>query len=446
MRAEVATQEVDPQHVRHLDVERGHGLVSRTGLPDLASVCRSAHDVVVVWPLLASLAEMVGNLSHDGSTARGTSLGPLSRDGHDQGLVVVVLHLVPPKARRLRGPEPGPGLEQDQVSCSRPLHWTVAAISGHVLGLRPVRVCRRVRASGQEVVHDLPVLLAAERPFRVPGAAVATVTGAEVDLTATKWVCSDDLLHVRQRVEDILGQNAACLVRSLGAVSLGHVLEDGHEPFCVAGVEDGIPPQRLVVLVAFVLAPAREEPGHGEVAGASRAADHPEAVFDPSPTVRTAAARGPLSEEAEDVLAGDESPRVRAALAGNRACSPETLDLLSGDDDPRVREAVAGNPATPPEALEAMAEDLDRRKDLSIARALASNPSTPCSALKGWLEDGTQGQRTLARAALRKRAEKAADGAAGAVLDGAESLGEGLDEARTTAADGLDEALGMKVG
>lgn len=93
-----------------------------------------------------------------------------------------------------------------------------------------------------------------------------------------------------------------------------------------------------------------------------------------------------------------------------------------------------------------MAEDLDRRKDLSIARALASNPSTPCSALKGWLEDGTQGQRTLARAALRKRAEKAADGAAGAVLDGAESLGEGLDEARTTAADGLDEALGMKVG
>lgn len=42
---------------------------------------------------------------------------------------------------------------------------------------------------------------------------------------------------------------------------------------------------------------------------AALADEYPEAAFDPSPTVRSAAARGPLTEETEDVLAGDESPR-----------------------------------------------------------------------------------------------------------------------------------------
>lgn len=174
--------------------------------------------------------------------------------------------------------------------------------------------------------------------------------------------------------------------------------------------------------------------------------EHPEAAYDPSPTVRAAAARGPLTEETESLLAGDEKSRVRAALASNPACSSETLHDLSGDEDRQVREAVARHPSTPPEALGAMAEDLDRRRDLAIARALAKNLRTPDTALEGWLEDGTEGQKVLARAALRKRAQGAAEQAAGAVLAGADRLGEGLDGARTAAVDEMDEALGLKAG
>ncbi len=168
------------------------------------------------------------------------------------------------------------------------------------------------------------------------------------------------------------------------------------------------------------------------------AEDYSEAAFDPSPTVRAASARGPLTEETEAVLAGDEKSQVRRALASNTGCSPETLDLLSGDEDQGVREAVARHPSTPPEALEAMAEELDRRRDLAIARALARNPHTPRSGLEGWLEGGTEGQRIVARAAPRKRAEQAA----GAVLVGADRVGARMDEARTVPVGALDEVLG----
>lgn len=174
---------------------------------------------------------------------------------------------------------------------------------------------------------------------------------------------------------------------------------------------------------------------------AARAGEHPEAAFDPSPTVRTAAARGPLTEEAQSVLAGDESPRVRRALARNRACSAETLDALSTDEDRGVRQAVAGNPATPPEALEAMATELDRRRDLAIARALAMNPRTPTRALEEWLDSGTAGWKVVARNALQQPSETAA----GAVLASTERIGDVIEHASGTAARELDDLLGRKV-
>lgn len=172
---------------------------------------------------------------------------------------------------------------------------------------------------------------------------------------------------------------------------------------------------------------------------AERADLYPEAAYDPSPTVRAAAARGPLSEEAEGALAGDESPRVRRALATNPACSAEALDLLSGDADPGVRVAVARHRSTPPAALAGMAADLDRRRDLGIARALAGNPRTPFEALETMAQTGTGGWKALARRALRERTE----GAAGAVLDGAGWAGALLDETRAATADNLDEVLGL---
>lgn len=179
---------------------------------------------------------------------------------------------------------------------------------------------------------------------------------------------------------------------------------------------------------------------------AAMADEHPEGAFDPSPTVRVAAARGPLTEETEAVLAGDEVPRVRAALAGNPNCSHVTLDVLSADEDQAVREAVARHPATPPVALEALAGELDRRRDLRIARALAGNPHTPHSALEAMAQTGTGGWKAMARRVLRDRAKQAAEAGAGALLDGTERAGDEMDAVRTATAGAVDDLLGLKVG
>ena len=58
-----------------------------------------------------------------------------------------------------------------------------------------------------------------------------------------------------------------------------------------------------------------------------------------------------------------------------RSPPPRTLDALTAYEDQGVREAVARHPATPAVALEAMAGELDRLRDLRIARALAGRPS-----------------------------------------------------------------------
>lgn len=108
------------------------------------------------------------------------------------------------------------------------------------------------------------------------------------------------------------------------------------------------------------------------------------------------------------------------------------------DEDQAVRVAVSKHTSTPPETLEVMASELDRRRDLAIARALASNPHTPIRTLEDLLQSGTGGWRTLAGAALRERAEVAA----GAVLDGAERAGMAIDATRIAAADDLDDVLG----
>lgn len=172
---------------------------------------------------------------------------------------------------------------------------------------------------------------------------------------------------------------------------------------------------------------------------ATVAAEHGEAAFDSSPTVRASAARGPLTDEAEDVLAGDEASRVRVALASNPRCSAETLDVLAGDDDRGVREAVAKHLNTPPKTLKPMASTLDRRRDTSVAQALAMNPRTPSGALEEWLESGTGGWKSLARTALRERAEQAA----GAVLTGTERVGVGIEQTVRATADDLDDLLSL---
>lgn len=151
-----------------------------------------------------------------------------------------------------------------------------------------------------------------------------------------------------------------------------------------------------------------EEYASGTVEVRSRLARNaPAATVDPSPTVRTARARsGSLTHNEQSVLARDESPRVRAAVAANPATTPEVLDALSADDSKRVREAVARHPSADPESLYALATTLDRRRDLSIARAIAQHPATPMEALEAITDHGTHGQATLARRAIQERSAK----------------------------------------
>lgn len=178
---------------------------------------------------------------------------------------------------------------------------------------------------------------------------------------------------------------------------------------------------------------------------AERAADHPEATFDPSPSVRAARARaGDLTEDEEDMLSGDDSPRVRAGLARNPVTSPGVLEVLAADEDQQVRAAVAAHPSTPPHTLAAMAEGLDRRRDLAVAQALAANPNTPAAALEAWQRTGTGGWRTLARAALRDRAEAGVTAAAGAVLSGTERAGAGIEATMAGSEDALDDVFGQR--
>ena len=172
---------------------------------------------------------------------------------------------------------------------------------------------------------------------------------------------------------------------------------------------------------------------------AAMAEDHGESTFDPSPTVRTArAGTASLTEDEEDLLVGDSHSRVRAALARNRHTSPGALEALAADEDRAVREAVASHRRTPPATLAAMAEGLDRRRDLSVVQRLARNPHTPSEALRGWLSGGTGGQKTLAKGALRARAEAAAE----AVLHGTERIGVGIENAADESSEVLDDLLG----
>ena len=133
----------------------------------------------------------------------------------------------------------------------------------------------------------------------------------------------------------------------------------------------------------------------------------PVAAFDRSPTVRSARARrGRLTTNEQALLAADESSRVRAALAANPVTERSILDCLSADDDKQVREAVARHIQTPPSSLHALALTLDRRRDLSVARALAQNSTTPIEALEAIAANGTDGQATVAQSAIRDRKRK----------------------------------------
>lgn len=77
----------------------------------------------------------------------------------------------------------------------------------------------------------------------------------------------------------------------------------------------------------------------------------------PDPRPREELALAPQPAERLSVLAGDPSPRVRAAVAGLVTCPPGVLERLAEDPIARVRAAAAGHTGTPTAALLRLASD-----------------------------------------------------------------------------------------
>ena len=105
---------------------------------------------------------------------------------------------------------------------------------------------------------------------------------------------------------------------------------------------------------------------------------------DESPLVRRAVAGNSYtSAETLRALAGDESPLVRRAVAGNSYTSAETLRALADDEDPQVRCAVAAGFHTPEGVLRALADD----EDPQVRCAVVTNPHTPEGVLRALADD-----------------------------------------------------------
>lgn len=94
-----------------------------------------------------------------------------------------------------------------------------------------------------------------------------------------------------------------------------------------------------------------------------------ELAYDPHEPVRAALAASPRTDLTPDVLdamAGDRSPRVRAALAGRDGLSEDLVERLSWDADPRVLAALASRQALP----DALRSRLARCADPRVQAAL----------------------------------------------------------------------------
>lgn len=127
-----------------------------------------------------------------------------------------------------------------------------------------------------------------------------------------------------------------------------------------------------------------------------------------------------LGAEALDLLARDQSPAVREAVAYHDDASPEILERLAQDQETAVRIRVADHPETPPVTLHRLIEGggpevrlavarndrigpetmeaLSRDPDPRIRRTIAENSATPVSVLNSLArEDESPDVRHAAR-------------------------------------------------
>ncbi len=122
-------------------------------------------------------------------------------------------------------------------------------------------------------------------------------------------------------------------------------------------------------------------------------AEHSEFIPMVSPEVLLNPARDPYAPPSLlEKLAQHTEPRVRNAVATNRAIPPGIARLLGKDPFMDVRYALARNPSVPPDLLLEYA----RYRHILMRESVARNPSTPLEALAILLESsGFQLQQTI---------------------------------------------------
>lgn len=126
-------------------------------------------------------------------------------------------------------------------------------------------------------------------------------------------------------------------------------------------------------------------------------------TYDVDPYVRVQVAQNKnVPVESLIELATDNAPFVRKAVAINEKTPAETLSILARDKDEYIRAAVASNPNTSPEILAQLAED----EDNGVRRAVAKNPHTPYNTLVMLTKDKNVSVRIRAEEALQERTVK----------------------------------------
>ncbi len=112
--------------------------------------------------------------------------------------------------------------------------------------------------------------------------------------------------------------------------------------------------------------------------------EHFDFIQNISPEILLVPARDPQSPPSLlERLASHPEPRVRNAVATNRAIPPSVAHQLTKDPFIDVRYALARNPSTPPDILLEFA----RYRHILMRESVANNPSAPVEALSILLEN-----------------------------------------------------------
>ncbi len=153
--------------------------------------------------------------------------------------------------------------------------------------------------------------------------------------------------------------------------------------FVIEEIVDRTPPERQNIIVER----------YGSLLPGVWWLEHVDFILNVSPEVLLSPARDPQTPPMLlERLAGHPEPRVRNAVATNRAIPSSAAHQLAKDPFIDVRYALARNPRVPPDLLLEFA----RYRHILMRESVANNPSAPLEALSILLENsGNQLQQTI---------------------------------------------------